>query len=42
VSAVHTELGTMRVQMDAGFSSMQAKFDQVDPDLQNIRDQPVS
>ena len=42
VGAVHTELGTMRVQMDAGFTSVQAKFDQVDADLQNIRDQLAS
>ena len=39
---VRRELGGMRAQMGTGFTSVKAKFDQVDADLQNIRDQLAS
>jgi len=40
--AVRADLGDMRAQMGTGFNSVKAKFDQVDADLQNIRDQLAS
>jgi septation ring formation regulator EzrA len=41
-AAVRGEVSDLRTDMDAGFTVVNAKFDQVDAELQDIRDQLAS